>query len=229
MVRKIMIIIASITLIISSYKIGSYFYDGMNNKKLYDDIISEYKNISKDNKDKSKSFEKINENIVGWIEIPSTNINYPIVQTEDNSYYLNHDINNKESIHGSIFMDYTNKDWDDKNVVIYGHHMKDGTMFKDLVKFKNEDFINKNKEIYIDIGDRKNEYEIFSVLLTKGDSNYIDTNFKSKEEFLSYIDYIKKNSTFYKEVDFNNKNIITLSTCSYEFDDARTVIYAIKK
>ncbi|NBI06575.1 class B sortase [Senegalia massiliensis] len=235
MIRKVIIVISLIILLISSYNIGSYIYDSISNKKLYKETVSKYETLSKDN-DKNNSdigtnpFKKINENMVGWIEVPNTNIDYPIVKGKDNFHYLYHNIEDEKSIHGSIFMDYRNKNWDDKNTIIYGHHMKDGTMFKELTKYKNKDFFDNNDSFYIDTGSGKIEYKILSVNVFKGDSNYIRTNFNSSEEFLDYIGYIKKESLFHRDLELKtDEDIITLSTCSYEFDDARTVVYGIKK
>ena len=127
-------------------------------------------------------------------------------------------------------MDYRNGLKEDKNLVIYGHYMKDGSMFKDLIKYKDEDFFKDNKDIYIDLDGQKERYEIFSVLLTKGDSGYIDIDFDSPESFLSYIEEINNNSLFTRDIDFKgDEEIVTLSTCSYEFHDARTVVFGIKR
>lgn len=228
--KRIISILAVIVLLSSSYKIASYFYHSESNKKIYKDLSREYESIEKTDDIKEESLKSINKNIVGWLKLPNTKINYPLVQGDDNLFYLNHDINNKYSIHGSIFMDYRNKNSDDKNLIIYGHHMKDGTMFKDLVKYKEAEFFKENNLVYLDIDGKILEYEIFSVIVTQGDSDYISIDFNDSDEFLNYIEDVRRNSLFNRDIDFNgDEEILTLSTCSYEFDNARTAIYAVKK
>ena len=127
-------------------------------------------------------------------------------------------------------MDYRNKNSDDKNLIIYGHHMKDGTMFKDLVKYKEAEFFKENNLVYLDIDGKILEYEIFSVIVTQGDSDYISIDFNDSDEFLNYIEDVRRNSLLNRDIDLNgDEEILTLSTCSYEFDNARTAIYAVKK
>lgn len=231
LLKRIILLFAIIVFIFSSYKIASYLYSSMDNKNTYKDISKEYSG-AKNLKEKSNldRLKEENENIVAWIDVPNTNIDYPVVKGEDNDFYLTHDIEDKKSIHGSIFMDYRNEVKGDKNLVIYGHYMKDGSMFKDLIKYKEEKFFKDNKDIYIDIDGEKQRYEIFSVLLTKGDSGYIDIDFDSDQGFLNYIEEINKNSLFTRDIDFNgHEEIVTLSTCSYEFHDARTVVFGVKR
>ncbi len=223
-------LIAVTILLFSSYKITSYFYNSQSNKKIYKELSKEYESREENDHIKEKSLKTINKNILAWIKVPNTKINYPIVRGDDNLFYLNHDINNNLSIHGSIFMDYRNKNSDDKNLILYGHHMKDGTMFKDLVKYKDVDFFKENDIIYLDVDGEILEYEIFAVIVTDGDSDYISIDFNNSDEFLNYIEKIKRNSLLKRDIIFNgDEDILTLSTCSYEFDNARTAIYAVKK
>lgn len=204
-----------------------YFYNSINNKKIYNDISESYHKDKKEGKPKDLS--KINEDVLGWIEVPGTEIDYPVVQGEDNDFYLDHDIKKNKSIHGSIFMDYRNRLEKDQNLIIYGHHMKDGSMFKDLTRYKEEDFFSNNRDIYLDIEGERQKYKIFSLSVLRANVDYIKTSFHSKEEFLSYIEGIKKDAYLYRDFDFSGEEkILTLSTCSYEFKDARTVIHAVK-
>lgn len=228
--KGIVLLIAVTILLFSSYKITSYFYNSQSNKKIYKELSKEYESREENDHIKEKSLKTINKNILAWIKVPNTKINYPIVRGDDNLFYLNHDINNNLSIHGSIFMDYRNKNSDDKNLILYGHHMKDGTMFKDLVKYKDVDFFKENDIIYLDVDGEILEYEIFAVIVTDGDSDYISIDFNNSDEFLNYIEKIKRNSLLKRDIIFNgDEDILTLSTCSYEFDNARTAIYAVKK
>ena len=154
-----------------------------------------------------------------------TNIDYPVVQANDNSYYLSKDFYNNESSSGSIFIDYKNKS-NDKNIILYGHNMRNKTMFNNLLKFKNENFFNENNKIHILKDNKEYIYEVFSVYTIDAGYDYLITNFNSADAFLQYTDEIKSKSLFNTNIDISSDdNIITLSTCSYEFKDARTVVH----
>jgi sortase B len=242
--RKLLLIISILTFIGSSAMILHYFYNSVKNKNIYhemSEIYYEYDskgNPENDQTDDSASvsvntnstekLHNINEDIIGWIQVPETNIDYPVVQGMDNDFYLNHDIKRNQAKHGSIFMDYRNM-INDQNLIIYGHHMKDGTMFKDLTKFKEEDFFHTQKDFYLDMGKGKERYQIFSVSVLSGDINYLKIFFETQEEFSSYIEEIKKDAYFYRDFELKeDTKLLTLSTCSYEFNNARTVIHAYK-
>lgn len=179
-----------------------------------------------------ESLQKKNKDIVAWIYIPSTNIDYPVVKGADNEFYLTHDALKKRSSAGALFLDFNNKlgkdaKSSDKNLTIYGHHMKNGTMFKDLIKFRNKDFLNDNKFIYLDTKYRKETWEVFSVYTTAADFNYRQPNFTSSKEYSNFLKSIKSKSIYSTNVQVSaNDNILTLSTCSYEFEDARLVVQA---
>lgn len=173
------------------------------------------------------ALKEINYNYKLWLKINNTNINYPVVQGNDNSYYLTHDFKLNENKVGTIFIDYKNEINLDKNLIIYGHNMKDGSMFYDLMKYKDEEFFKANPKIIIILNNHKYTYEIFSVYTVKSTYDYIKTTFKSNDDYKSYLDDAKNNSIFKSNIEINsNDKILTLSTCSYEFNDARTVIHA---
>ncbi|MGL4797173.1 MAG: sortase domain-containing protein, partial [Paraclostridium sp.] len=89
--------------------------------------------------EKKENLSSKNTNFKFWITVDNTNIDYPVVQSKDNEYYLSKDFYNQDSSSGSIFMDYRNK-FDDKNIILYGHNMKNKTMFNNILKFKEENF-----------------------------------------------------------------------------------------
>jgi sortase B len=124
-------------------------------------------------------------------------------------------------------MDYRNTLLSDSNTVIYGHNMKNKTMFSQLENFKEEDFFNENNKIRITLKDKVYIYEVFSAYYTEPSYNYIFLNFKSKDEHNHYIDNAVKKSIYKSNVNVDcNDRIITLSTCSYELKDTRTVVHA---
>lgn len=242
--RKFLFYISIITMIVSLTMILYYVYNSTKNTNIYREIDQIYHKEGKkkdapenevvdsanksNKKDTLDNLRPINKEIVAWIEIPQTKINYPVVQGEDNDYYLNHNIYGDKAKHGSIFMDYRNRA-SDQNLIIYGHHMKDGSMFKDLIRFKKEDFFKDQKEIYLDMGEGKERYQVFCVSLLSGTTDYLNTSFNDQDDFISYLEKIKKDALYYRDFDLEeDRKILTLSTCSYEFDDARTVVFAYK-
>ena len=220
--KKIINIVLIVAIIFSLYKVISKVMDYKESENTYEKI-QEVKN----NNDKfSEELIKRNEDYKMWIEVPNTNIDYPVVQGKDNDFYLNHDFNKNESSSGAIFMDYKNNIDKDKNIIIYGYNMRNKSMFQNIMKFKDEAFWKKNKEIILTIDGKRYEYEIFSSYISNAKDVDLKINFKSEDEYLKYIEDIKKKSIFHRDMDIkSNDRIITLSTCSYEKDDARMIIH----
>ena len=167
------------------------------------------------------------EDYRGWIKIDNTNINYPIVQGKDNSFYLDKDINKNYLSSGSIFMNYLNHGFNDENTVLFGHHMRNKTMFAQLKKYKEKEFFYGNNDIVIEVENGKVlKYKVFSAYVTDAKDNYIKTNFDDKAQYKEFLEDIKNKSQYKSDIDVNeNDKIITLSTCSYEFNDARMVVH----
>ena len=174
------------------------------------------------------SLLEINQDVVGWISVPNTVIDYPVVQAEDNDYYLRRDIHGKRANAGTIYMDYrSDAQSKDNNTILYGHHMRNGSMFKDLVKYKQEEFFLQNDDIRFDTLFDEIKWEVFSVYITEADFPYTQTTFASDEDYLDFLDKIKGKSMFEKEMTLSKEDqILTLSTCTYEYDDARFVVHA---
>lgn len=160
-----------------------------------------------------EELKKINQDVIGWIYIKNTDINYPILQTTDNEYYLKKSINKTYSSCGSIFLDCkTKKDFSEKNTVIYGHNLKNQKMFADLAKVYNGELGNNIEiEIYTENSFRK--YKIFTCYMEEPNLNVIQKNW-NEEEKQEFIDNAIKKS----KIDFNcdidySKNLLTLITC----------------
>ncbi|MFR7772830.1 MAG: class B sortase [Lachnospiraceae bacterium] len=169
-----------------------------------------------------------NSDTVGWINVNNTNINYPFVQTKDNSYYLNHSFDKKYNEAGWVFLDYRNsKNLNNKNTILYAHSRLDKTMFGSLSKvLKSSWYNNKDNHIIRLSTDTENTlWQIFSVYKIPEESYYITTNFNNNEEYNKFLNTIKQRSihNFNTNLDTNDK-ILTLSTC-YS-DTERTVVHA---
>lgn len=173
--------------------------------------------------------KEINNEYVFWINVENTNIDYPVVQTTDNQFYLKKDFNKNKSSAGTIFMDTLNNFMTDKNIVLYGHNMRNKTMFNNITKFKDKNFFEQNNKITIKNTSNGKEYiyEVFSVYHTDNNFNYNTVVFNENYTYEQYLEDIKKKSTYKKKIDVTaTDRIITLSTCSYEFKGAKTSIHA---
>lgn len=174
------------------------------------------------------SLASINSDVYGWITIEGTNINYPLVQGDDNDYYLNHAYNGEYLPIGSIFVDYRCEDSITRNfnTVIYGHNITSGSMFHDVTKFFKDDYFN-GTYIYIYTFDGIYVYEPFSIYETRYDYNYFRTGFTSADDFIEFANELSGNSSKKKEVSFTkNDRILTLSTCTNAAYYARYALHA---
>ncbi len=216
--KSIINIVLTLIIVICAYKI-------IHQLKEYNDADKVYNLIREEKEESDNLFEK-NIDYRGWIKIDNTNINYPILQGQDNEEYLYKDINNEYIVSGSIFMNYLNNGFDDQNTVLFGHNMKNGTMFANLKKYKEEDFFYNNNYIEIELSNGQYlKYKAFSVYITDINDNYTKTSFEDKDEYKEFLERIKNKSIYKSDISVNeNDKIITLSTCSYEFDDARLVV-----
>ncbi len=198
---------------------------------------SYHKNTDITLKKKFEELAVINSDIKGWIKIDHTVIDYPVLQSEEPTFYLDHDYEKNRSRYGSIFIDSNCKDGaKSKNILLHGHHMKDGQMFAAILKFSDAEFCKICPTITFEAPDcDENKWKIFSIFKTNTRPeqgkifNYLVFSFGDDKSFLNYIYQLKIRSLVDTGVDISpNDQIITLSTCSYEFDDFRTVLAARK-
>lgn len=167
-----------------------------------------------------ESLLAINQDIVGWIYCPDTLINYPIVQGTDNDYYLTHLIDDSWNENGAIFMDFENSpDFSDSNTLIYGHNMKTGAMFAELMNYKTQSFYDAHPYIYIMTPQQNYRMDLFAGCIVDATAD-IYTIWPSD----SVIENLMANSTFYSDNGYPDGNIVTLSTCTSAYDNARYVI-----
>lgn len=176
------------------------------------------------------NFISINEDIVGWITVPGTVIDYPVVKTTNNEFYLKNNIYKSPSKAGAVFMDFRNSGLSQEyNTILYGHNMKDGSIFAGLSKYKDEEFFLDNSIIEFHSIYEEMRWEIFAVYVTDISFNYLQTDFSSDIEYLDFVQMLKGKSMYETNIDITDVDeILTLSTCSYEFKNARLVIHARK-
>lgn len=175
-----------------------------------------------------------NDDMVGWIEIEGTKLNYPVLQTpNEKDFYLHRDFNKENSNHGAIYVQENCDVWTPSdNVVIYGHNMKDGSMFATLLKYKKQQYWQEHRFIYFNTLLERHTYEIVAVFKTsatvgKGFDYHLFVEAENEEEFDAYVDKIKKLSYYDTGVDAEyGDKLITLSTCEYTLTNGRLVVVA---
>ena len=238
MKRKIYIILLAIficlmflalLILFSWYKENKNNQEIVNNVKTYMNIDKDKKKIDKNNGEEKYLDSKIlkeNPDTIGWIKIDGTKIDYPVVKYTDNEYYLKHDFKKKSNSAGWIFMDYKNN-FNDQNIILYGHNRRDGSMFGSLKSLFDEKFYkDHNSEILFIKENEIIRYNIFSVYKIINTEPYNSTNFIS---FKEKVKEFKNRSSIYFDIDVSNvSQIITLSTCDYD-NSYRLVVHGYKK
>lgn len=169
----------------------------------------------------------INSDVVAWIKLDNSVIDYPVVQCGDNDYYLEHLFNKQVNSSGCIFLDYRNSsDFTNRNSVIYGHHMKNGSMFSAITKYKEQSFFDEHPVFQLYTPDSSYEVEIFAGYVADVQDSAWNTDFADDAGFEKWIDEQIQKSLFKSNIKPTaSDRIVTLSTCSYEFDNARFVVF----
>lgn len=163
------------------------------------------------------NLKELNKQVVGWIQVNGTNINYPFVQADNNEYYLNHSYDKSRNSAGWVFLDYRNNiGTNDRNMIIYAHGRTDKTMFGTLKNTLNNDWINNtnNHVVRISTGKENTLWQVFSVYRIPTTSDYIQIDFASDTEYKEFLDVLVKRSINDFGVELTSSNrILTLSTC----------------
>lgn len=245
-INIILVAIIIVCLSIIGYKYYNYNKDDKLNSEIQDlqPVINEASDLDNnssgenDGQDQSKGgnyvnsaneeeLKSINSDYKMWIQIENTNINYPVVQGSDNDYYLKHNFRKESNISGTVFVESANDIDNDKNIILYGHNMRNGTMFNNITNYKEESFFNEDNKINIIMNNTLYEYEVFSVYVKNVSEVNLAIGFANEDEFINYAYNEADESLYKKDVDFSAEdNLITLVTCSYEFTDARTIVVA---
>ena len=175
------------------------------------------------------ALRSINPDCVGWIYIPDTGISYPVVQGSDNSHYLKHLFDGKWNSGGSIFMDCrVNASLSGRHSIIYGHHMKNGTMFSGLTKYKKQDYYEEHPAGLLITPECTYRIEFFAGYVAGVDEAAWKIGFQSDEEYEMWLKEAKEKSWIKSPLSpAVTDRVLTLSTCSYEFDNARFVLLGV--
>jgi len=247
--KRLLFIVLIGIFVYSGISIARYIYDGYTSSKINDQLRKQYattfqageteQNAVDDSeqssvdqlqqhKDRFESLHEINADIVGWISIADTSIDYPVVQHSDNDYYLDHNIEQKRSSRGAIFMDYRNEHaLVDTHTVIYGHHMKDDSMFGELSKYKDENYYKEHAIITLDTLEQPTRWQIFSVYVYSPDHQFFQYEFETEQQYSDYLNEIVESSMYSTDIEVTSKDqLLSLVTCTYEVSDARFIVHA---
>lgn len=231
-----MLILFGMVLIYSIYNIFNWYIDGKDNKKIEEEIkkiiVEDEEEIIDENKLNDVNLEALrskNNEVVGFIKVNGTNIEYSVLKHKDNSYYLTHSFDKSYNKYGWIFANYENRfDGTDRNITLFGHNMKNGSMFGSLKNVLTSDWQSKeeNLKIFFITDEGKYAYEVFSTYKIYKEEFFAKSNFKNDNDFLEFIKTIKSrsNKNYNVEVTENDK-ILTLSTC-YKDNNYRVVLHA---
>lgn len=176
-----------------------------------------------------EGLQEVNPEIIGWIEIPGIALSYPLLQGKDNAYYLTHLANRQPGVSGSIFVDYHNQpDFSDKNTIIYGHNMKDGSMFAGLDRYEALELYQKEPYFYIYIPGKVFKYQIFSCYAGSVGSEAYTYEFQNIEEFLIFLQTIHSYAAYDTGTAVKDTGrIVTLSTCVNTNRNYRYLIHGV--
>ncbi|MCH5304082.1 MAG: class B sortase [Ruminococcus sp.] len=216
---------------INEYRVGETSYDDLKKYVIATSSDTESKKPEKQPFKPVIAFDElsaVNSDIVSWIRLNGSVIDYPVAQCGDNDYYLNHLFNKQVNSSGCIFLDCRNNpDFSDRNSVIYGHHMKNGSMFSAITKYKEQAFYDKHPEFQLYTPTANYKVKIFAGYVADLKDEAWNTEFDDVE-FSEWIEKRIQKSLFKSKLKPSAEDrIVTLSTCSYEFENARFVIFGV--
>ena len=170
-----------------------------------------------------------NPDVIGWIWSPGSDIDYPVVQGVDNDYYLNHTADGVRSIIGSIFMESQNqKEFQDDVTILYGHHIRGGRMFSSLSGYKTQSYYEEHPVMYLYTPDKDYRVDLFAGEILDGQIGSFPIIFESADARERWLKKLLVSSTFKSSVAVEgNERILALCTCSYEYNNARYVVYGV--
>ena len=243
MIIRILIgVLITIVFLLSGYKVCNYFYEARQSRSVTDDLIAKAVETVQDVQPESHTevnsapaeytpitvdfsiLQAENEDIVAWIYCEKTPINYPIVQSEDNSFYLRRLTDGSWNIAGTLFADYRCKpDFSDSTSIVYGHNMKNDSMFSILPNYCEQSYYDEHPIMYLLTPETDYRVDLFAGYVTPSDSEAYQLQF-SEDEKQQFIEQAKEQSDFTADVEVSADDcLLVLSTCSYEYSDARYV------
>ena len=233
-------IILAIIFIVSSTEVGITLYGYYKADKSYGDLQNRYV-ISRETEQATEEEEKeiapisvdfkklLSENadIIGWLYCENTPINYPVVQAADNDYYLRRDLHGEYLRTGTLFADFRCSEiGTGQNHIIYGHNMKNSSMFGTLVNYKDQKYYDAHPVLYYLTPETDYKIELFSGFTADADSDIYRTEIGDTDAYEAFLQELSAKSTFKAGISLSGEDhLVMLSTCSYEFNNARYVVF----
>ncbi len=249
MKRKIVLIIAVCVFLFSAYQLFTIYREYSKGTKEYKEVEDSVITKVEGAKDEPESengeegttgeefrvdfdkLSKMNEDSVAWIRFDEPKqISYPVVHTDDNSTYLTKTLTGQTNSSGTLFVDMNNEgDFTDKNTFIYGHNMKNGSMFGKLREYKSSKYCEKHPYFYIYTPDGKvRTYQVFATSIVETDSESYQIHFENEEEFERYIQIVRKSALYATEVSVDGEDyIVSLSTCTNVTETQRMIVHGV--
>lgn len=230
-VLNLILIIAAVVFCVSAYQLYTIFHNYHESEKEYDKIteqtVSELPEEEGGFTVDFAGLQQQNPDCIAWIRFDNLDISYPVMKGTDNDYYLHHTFDGQELKAGSIFMDCQNTpDFSDMNTIIYGHNMKNDTMFGLLHEFEKKEAWEQNPCFYIYTPDGAWRYDIFSCF-TVSDTSYT-IYYDPGEDYTAYVEKLKQKSAYDTGVNVSGTDhIITLSTCTAAGDEYRYIVNGV--
>ncbi|MBP3539565.1 MAG: class B sortase [Oscillospiraceae bacterium] len=224
---------------LNAYKVAQRSYDKMSEEfvstetpAVTDSPVSDAAPTEDEDKEVSPitvDFEKLlssNSDVAGWLYSKDTVINYPVAQGEDNNQYLHHLLDGSYNASGTLFLDCScGPEFSGANSIIYGHNMKDGSMFNSLHSYSEDGYYATHPVLYLNTPKQNYKIEVFTAYICNYDSDTYTLSFSSAEEYGAWLEKMKSQSIFDSDTEVTiDDRVVTLSTCTYEYDNARFVV-----
>ena len=221
----IMVCLAGIV-VFSGYRVYKIMHDYKVNRDIYSKIAELAMPQGFTGDIDFDALREVNPDIVGWIYYEGTNINYPIVQGEDNDYYLHISFDGTWTLGGTLFADAITEDpFNQFNTIVYGHHMQDHTMFGDIKELKDPEYCKEHPQFELITPAGKYHLRICAFVHQPSDSAIYTTNFHDEEGKQEYINLIKSLATYITTEEMTAEDrLVILSTCAYEYQEARYMV-----
>ena len=228
-IRRVLLVVCICDFLFSAFQLGKIFYNYYTIEKESTELVTKYIEEPQEDEDSPlkrvinfEELQKINSDVIGWLYIPDTKIDEPILKGENNDTYLRTDLYMKENSAGNLFIDEINsRDFSDDNTIIYGHNMKNGSRFHDLRYFVEKDYFNEHQNIYIYLPDGSiNVYQAVASAIIDARSDL----YQKGIDYPKYMNQVKSEASVYQNVSEEQIPMIMLSTC-YTGTENRYVVY----
>ena len=235
--KKLLILVFAVIFVYSGWRVYVYQREAERSMEIYSQLEA-YAHVSTDEKGETElpqvdfaALSDVNEDIVAWLYGEGTVLNYPVVKGEDNSYYLSHLFDGSDNASGCLFLDSRNSsDFSDDNTIIYGHNMKNGTMFAFINQYQEQSYYDQHPSIFLLTPNGNFEVHLFAGFLEDVNGNAWQRAFQNENEKIKWLEEARNASTFVSDtIPSKEDKIVTFSTCSNASEDVRYVLMGVLK